>query len=255
MKKKLIALNFILLQMGFNLIRFFNFFKNLPTFLNQYYKFKKIYKGKVEFLPCLHDKNDEAGNSKGEYFLQDLYVAKRIFNANPINHLDVGSSFDGFVAHVASYRDIDVLDIRPINSKLPGIKFKQFDLMNPVLDNNQIYDSISCLHALEHFGLGRYGDPIDINGHVKGLENLSKLLSSEGTLYLSVPIGISRVEFNANRVFSPKYIIKLAQSFNLEIIDFTLIRDGQINEVGLDQVLFNELENIRYALGIFIFKK
>ena len=130
MKKKLIALNFILLQMGFNLIRFFNFFKNLPTFLNQYYKFKKIYKGKVEFLPCLHDKNDEAGNSKGEYFLQDLYVAKRIFNANPINHLDVGSSFDGFVAHVASYRDIDVLDIRPINSKLPGIKFKQFDLMN-----------------------------------------------------------------------------------------------------------------------------
>jgi hypothetical protein len=30
-------------------------------------------------------------------------------------------------------------------------------------------DSLSCLHALEHFGLGRYGDPIDPRGHEKGI--------------------------------------------------------------------------------------
>jgi SAM-dependent methyltransferase len=241
--------------MGFDFIKFLNFLKNFPFFIIQYYKFKRKYDGNLEFLPCLHDKNDEAGNSKGEYFLQDLYVAKRIFNANPIRHLDVGSSFDGFVAHVASYREIDVLDIRPINSKLPGIKFKQFDLMNPIVDNDEKYDSISCLHALEHFGLGRYGDPINIDGHEKGLENISELLTPNGLLYLSVPIGISRVEFNANRVFSPNYIIKLANSKKLSLIDFILIKDGLINENYMDQKLIEKLEGIRYALGIFIFKK
>ena len=33
-------------------------------------------------------------------------------------------------------------------------------------------DSLSCLHAIEHFGLGRYTDPIDINIHIKGLTTL-----------------------------------------------------------------------------------
>ena len=38
-------------------------------------------------------------------------------------------------------------------------------------------DSISCLHAIEHFGLGRYGDPVDVLGHVKALDNIRKALT------------------------------------------------------------------------------
>jgi hypothetical protein len=38
------------------------------------------------------------------------------------------------------------------------------------------YDSISCLHALEHFGLGRYGDRLDPNGHETGFLKLLDML-------------------------------------------------------------------------------
>ena len=70
-------------------------------------------------------------------------------------------------------------------------------------------DSISCLHALEHFGLGRYGDPIDPDGHLKGIKNISKMLVGEGKFYLSVPIGPQRIEFNGHRVFSMPYLLKI----------------------------------------------
>ncbi|MBV5330073.1 MAG: DUF268 domain-containing protein, partial [Chlorobium sp.] len=47
-------------------------------------------------------------------------------------------------------------------------------------------DSLSCLHALEHFGLGRYGDPIDPHGYADGLRNMVKILRQGGLFYLSV---------------------------------------------------------------------
>lgn len=70
-----------------------------------------------------------------------------------------------------------------------------------------VTDSASCLHALEHFGLGRYNDPIDYDGWRKGLVGLTRMLEPNGTLYLSVPTGqTQRVEFNAHRVFSLPFL-------------------------------------------------
>ena len=37
-----------------------------------------------------------------------------IYAARPEKHVDVGSRVDGFVAHVASFREIEVFDVRPI---------------------------------------------------------------------------------------------------------------------------------------------
>ena len=70
-------------------------------------------------------------------------------------------------------------------------------------------DSISALHSIEHFGLGRYGDSIDYYGYLKALDNISKILRSGGKFYFSVPIGDQRIEFNAHRIFSIKYLLYL----------------------------------------------
>jgi hypothetical protein len=70
-------------------------------------------------------------------------------------------------------------------------------------------DSISSLHAIEHFWLGRYGDRIDINGYIKGLNTIYWMLKKWGIFYFSVPIGPQRIEFNAHRVFSLKYLVEL----------------------------------------------
>jgi hypothetical protein len=89
-------------------------------------------------------------------------------------------------------------------------------------------DSLSSLHAIEHFGLGRYGDPIDINGHLKAITNLHLMLKPKGKFYFSVPIGKQRIEFNAHRVFSIKYLIRILPAtktgylINLVFFEFVL---------------------------------
>lgn len=93
-------------------------------------------------------------------------VARAIHTAKPVKHVDIGSRVDGFVAHVASFREIEVFDVRPISTAVPGVLFRQADLMDsPSLpadtEGGGYCDSLSCLHAIEHFGLGRYGDTVD----------------------------------------------------------------------------------------------
>ena len=144
----------------------------LGWYFRDFRKIKRQLEGDLDFTfgpiyPILADKKTESGRIKGQYFHQDLLVAQRIFEKTPIRHIDVGSRVDGFVAHVASFRKIDVFDIRPLESKVDNIQFIQDDFINPVNAIDNSTDSLSCLHALEHFGLGRYGDPIDAYGHVK----------------------------------------------------------------------------------------
>jgi len=175
----------------------------------------------------LFEANDPAGISLGQYFFQDLWVARRIFEANPGRHIDVGSRIDGFVAHVASFRDIDIIDYRPLVSGASGIHFIQGDMMQELPpDLLGATDSLSCLHALEHFGLGRYGDPICHDGHRRGLANLARILRPGGTLYLSVPIGEQRTEFNAHRVFSVCHLLDLVGA------DFVVIAVSFVDDAG-----------------------
>jgi hypothetical protein len=54
-------------------------------------------------------------------------------------------------------------------------------------------------------------NPFDLYGHVKALKNLAKMLESGGTLYLSVPFGIERIEYNAHRVFGLRTIRQLIE--------------------------------------------
>ena len=58
-------------------------------------------------------------------------------------------------------------------------------------------ESLSYLYTMEHIGLGRYGDPIDPLGYLKGMNELQRVLKPGGKLYFSVLIGQERVEFNA----------------------------------------------------------
>lgn len=182
-------------------------------------------------FPCLGDDGASSGTAKGHYFHQDLLVARRIFASKPNIHVDVGSRVDGFVAHVACFRPIEVFDVRPLVSSTPNIRFVQGDLMAPLEDKMRGYcDSLSCLHALEHFGLGRYGDPLNANGHLLGLDNLHAMLAAGGTLYLSVPIGPQRVEFNAHRVFAVEYLLGCFQG-RFRIDRFSFVDDaGDLHE-------------------------
>jgi hypothetical protein len=257
MKNALIRLHWILnAQFGVDPQKTLRSLRGFPRFVRDYLRFRSTFKGRSEIVPCLHDWYEQGGCTTNEYFWQDLLVARKIFLSAPVKHVDIGSRVDGFVSHVASFREIEIFDIRPISTHLPGITFRQADLMLPVTDLSNYCDSLSCLHALEHFGLGRYGDPIDPHGYERGIANMARILKANGTFYISTPIGQERVEFNANRVFDPRSIIRCAEMNNLRLINLTLVpADGQTREIQLTDHNLLELAQHRYNLGIFIFTK
>jgi hypothetical protein len=205
-----------------------------------------------DLYPCLGDKTAESGAASGHYFHQDLLVARRIFARSPARHIDVGSRLDGFVAHVASFRQIEVLDIRPLRKRIPNVVFRQADVTQLGPDDGVIADSVSCLHALEHFGLGRYGDAIDPDGHLKGLAGLHAMLRPGGLLYLSVPIGPQRIEFNAHRVFSLSYLINLLEpQFAIEAISYVDDAGDLFENVNVDAEGISANFGCHYGCGIF----
>lgn len=203
--------------------------------------------------PMLHDRSAGGGTASGHYFHQDLLVARKLFKASPERHVDVGSRIDGFVAHVASYRTIDVIDVRPLPKHVPNIRFLQQDLMQPLPERlTACCDSLSCLHALEHFGLGRYGERVDFEGHLIGFGNLAKMLLPGGRLYLSVPIGPQRIEFNAHRVFSLDYLLSLLDTdFRVESFSYVNDDGDLFEDVQLSSPLVGNNAGCNYGCGIF----
>lgn len=224
MKRLLVKVHWILAtQFGFDPLRLLRSLRGLPHYLSDLLSFRRGYHGVIRWMPCLHDRYEEAGTTKSEYFWQDLQVAQWIHEAAPQRHVDVGSRVDGFVAHVASFRQIEVLDVRPVSSQIPSVTFMQVDMMDgksiaALIGSGEGYcDSLSCLHTIEHFGLGRYGDPIDPMGYARGLANLASLLRPRGRLYLATPMGRERVDFNANWVFAPRTILSCAEQQGLQL--------------------------------------
>lgn len=204
--------------------------------------------------PILLEHCDEAGSATGHYFHQDLLVASLIHEKRPVRHIDIGSRVDGFIAHVASFRAIEILDIRPIkNTWHPNISFLQADLMSDTHDFPTA-DSVSCLHAIEHFGLGRYGDPVDPSGHKKGFRNLLKMVEKGGTLYISFPIANSNeVHFNAHRVFHPLDIFSWAEGEPVKLQRFDYVDDkGDLHQ---NHDIINAGIDINYGCGIYSFIK
>ena len=114
-------------------------------------------------------------------------------------------------------------------------------------------DSLSCLHTIEHFGLGRYGDPINPDGHLRGLEQLKRMVIPGGIFYLSNPIGPERVEFNAHRVFAPQTVIDWF-SDGWKIEKFAVIDDAvQLTEGNNPKLLTDFNGNL--GVGIIAARK
>jgi hypothetical protein len=248
----------ILLLIGIDPLKFFFFLRGFPSYLKQLRKLKKqLYADKafsdIKLLPILNERHHESGIMKGHNFYQDLIIAKKIYERNPVKHIDVGSRIDGFVSHVASFREIEIVDIRFNVSKIDNIKFIQFDMMQDLPAKMVVCcESVSSLHAVEHFGLGRYGDPLDVNGHLKGLDNICKMLKKGGKFYFSVPIGKQRIEFNAHRVFDLKYLTEvLCKGYKID--SFAYVDDsGELFEnVELSENFIASTYGCYYGCGIF----
>lgn len=241
-------------------------FKFSPKFLSVFIAFKRFTKeanafiaqgGKIDsFAPRLFDYEAESGTMSGAYFHHDLLIAQSIFLKSPKSHVDIGSRIDGFVAHVASFREIVIFDIREFSqSDHPNIVFHQVDFMNHLKIPTNYADSVSCLNTLEHFGLGRYNDPLDPNGHIKGFHNLVSILKIKGTMYVSIPVSMKpKLHFNSHRIFHPNEIFTWVPNENkmkLERFDYVNDQGRLYKNMEIDKIPWED----EMGHGIYTFTK
>lgn len=226
--------------------------------LGRYLRARRVWKKNGGFIsrsaPILSDFKASAGSAKGHYFHQDLLVATMVHDSKPVRHVDIGSRVDGLVAHIASFRTIEVIDIRDLpNCGHDNIKFFKADLMNQKATSLVKADSISCLHVIEHFGLGRYGDPIDPEGHINGFRNICRMVVPDGRLYISFPIArVRQVVFNAHRVFEKLDIFDWFESdCQFTLLNFSYVDDsGALHKfVSIDEISIDS----DYGCGIYTF--
>ncbi|MGO9444872.1 MAG: DUF268 domain-containing protein [Thiobacillaceae bacterium] len=181
-------------------------------------------------------------------FYQSAWLARRLALPCPTEHVDIGSDIR-MISVLSGFIPTEFLDYRPLQASLPGLRCGSADLMQLDRPDGSI-PSLSCLHVIEHVGLGRYGDPVDFAGSARAAAELSRVLAPGGRLYVSVPVGRQRVCFNAHRVFDPKGFTTLFPK--LSLMHFSHVDDaGQFHE---GSSVGNACNN-EYACGMYVFTK
>ncbi|HUP68536.1 MAG TPA: DUF268 domain-containing protein [Acidimicrobiales bacterium] len=182
------------------------------------------------------------------YFYQNAWAAKHIFDVMPALHVDVGSDLS-LIGTLSSAIPTVFVDIRPLSASLDQLHRLSADGLHLPFPNASL-SSISCLHVAEHVGLGRYGDALDPYGTEKLCRELERVLAAGGRLLLSVPIGRSRVCFNAHRVLAPRQVIEYFPE--LVLLEAAAVTDDAVFVAPAD---LDGLANAGYACGMYNFTR
>ena len=223
----------------------------LPRFFSHWLRYVRQAEGQkvglLDLYPCLGDWSTHTPFD-AHYFYQGAWLARRIRASNIDRHVDIGSSVLT-MSVLSAYVETTFVDYRPLKASLSGLTSIAGNILDlPFADGS--VDSLSCLHVIEHIGLGRYGDPIDPQGSVKAARQLERIVSPGGRLFLSLPIGRERICFNAHRVHAPATVLKMFPQ--MKLIQFSFVDDAGNYHEAQPIESANDLE---YGCGMFHFEK
>lgn len=210
-----------------------------PEFIN-YYNF-----------PCLNE-DTKVSDFDPHYLYHVSWAIKKIWQTMPEMHVDVSSSLN-FCSSIAAFTKTTFIDYRPVSIHIDNLSCISGDLCDEDQWKGRDYESLSCMHVVEHIGLGRYGDEININGDICAIDNLIDSLRSGGRLLFVVPVGIPEIYFNAHRVYSASWISAFF-SKKCKLNEFYLIPSNPKIKplINVDLVTADQFS---YACGCFEFMK
>jgi hypothetical protein len=222
----------------------------LPRYISDwfgYFRMAGTSPGFMDSYPCLTDRLS-ATPFDPHYFFQGAWLARKVAQAAPAQHVDVSSSVMT-IAALSGFVDTVFVDYRPLQVSLQGLDCRAGNITQLPFEDGSV-NSLSCLHVIEHIGLGRYGDPLDPQGSLRAASELQRILSPGGELYLSTPVGRERVCFNAHRVFAPDTVVSMFGE--MELVSFSCVDDA--GNLVQDATLVSAHAN-EYACGLFHFRK
>ncbi|HAR62505.1 MAG: hypothetical protein DKM50_02640 [Candidatus Margulisiibacteriota bacterium] len=228
--------------------------KNYVFYLNSFIRFRVMDDKRFpvswnQRMVILVDRTDSTGFDH-HYIYHLAWAARKLSNIMPRLHIDISSSIY-FMSLISAFIPVHFYDYRPAKIKLSELDAKAGDVTKLPFPDKSV-ESLSCMHVVEHVGLGRYGDPLDPQGDLKSISELKRVLDVNGTLLFVVPVGIPRIQYNAHRIYSYDQIINYFEG--MDLIEFSLITDNP--EDGLIEHADPELANRQqYGCGCFYFTK
>jgi SAM-dependent methyltransferase len=198
---------------------------------------------------CLDNRTQQTPFDQ-HYVYHTAWAARCLARSCPSKHVDISSSLY-FTALVSAFVPVQHLDYRPPNLVLDNLRCEKGDLGALPFPDDSL-DSLSCMHVIEHIGLGRYGDPLDPLGDAKACRELARVLAPGGTLLFVVPVGRARICFNAHRIYSFEMIVALFPTLRLS--EWALIADDAHNGM-IANAAPHIVNNQNYACGCFVFSK
>jgi hypothetical protein len=228
-----------------NFLKHKNFKKQLKQFRSK--NDGRFTVAREDLFPCLNDdKNFTPFDS--HYIYHPAWATRIIKTINPEEHVDISSTLH-FCTMLSAFFKTRFYDYRPAKVTLSNLTSEKIDLTSMFLKSNSV-QSISCMHTIEHIGLGRYGDPIDPTGDIKAINELKRVVDFGGNLLLVVPVGQPKIQFNAHRVYSYEMILNLMDGFELK--EFSMVDDQNI---FIENASFELVANQKYGCGCFWFTK
>lgn len=186
------------------------------------------------------------------YIYHPAWAARIVKQIAPIVHVDISSTL-AFGSMLSAYVPVQFYDYRPAKLFLSDLYCGQADLTKLPFEDKSIA-SLSCMHVIEHIGLGRYGDPLDAEGDLKAISELKRVLAPGGSLLLVTPVGKQRIQWNAHRIYAYESIADHFKG-DFTIQEFTLIPDNAEQE----GILYNASPNIvnaqKYGCGCWWIKR
>jgi SAM-dependent methyltransferase len=223
----------------------------LPRYLINWRRYNRLTGSETiswkESYPLLTDATRQTPFD-AHYFYQACWVARKLSESRPRLHVDIGSSTMA-IGVIGAFIPTVFVDYRPLMVKVAGLMTLAGDLLALPFASESL-SSLSCLHVIEHVGLGRYGDELDSEGSIKAAKELTRVLAPQGHLLVSAPVGRERVQFNAHRVFAPATVLSMFG--DLELIDFAMVDDdGRF----CSHASPNQASASEYACGMFEFMR
>lgn len=228
-------------------------------FLSDYFKFRHLLGGNThrfpvlwkDRYPCLNDKTGATYFDR-HYVYHPAWAARVLAQTRPEFHVDISSTLY-FCSLVSAFIPVKFYDYRPADLRLSNLISEAADLLALPFADGSI-KSLSCMHVVEHVGLGRYGDPLDPDGDLKAIAELKRVLAIDGSLLFVVPIGgTPRIMFNAHRIYTHAQVTEYFS--DLELVEFALIPD-EPKDGGLVRCASKTLADAqKYGCGCFWFRK
>ncbi len=204
-----------------------------------------------DFYPCLNDRTSTTRLDR-HYVYHPAWAARIIAHTSPAVHVDISSTLH-FSTMLSAFVKTEFYDYRPAEVELNNFLSERANLTQLFFDNNSV-PSLSCMHTVEHVGLGRYGDPVDYDGDLKAMAELARVLAPGGCLLFVTPVGIeNRIFFNAHRVYTASTIADHFTSLGLKLVEFSYIPENSGGMVKAQPQSFVTAD--KYGCGCFWFTK